>query len=123
MLVTRMEGILVLKNRLKELRARDGLNQTQLAKLAKVSRQTISLLERNEYTPSVIIALRIAHIFNEPVENVFSLDEEGEELLEYVKERNIVKGEMPDKVRDFITLQTCSPKDTRFVVQGVLVDD
>ena len=79
MLVTRMEGILVLKNRLKELRARDGLNQTQLAKLAKVSRQTISLLERNEYTPSVIIALRIAHIFNEPVENAFSLDEEGEE--------------------------------------------
>ena len=78
-----MEGIFGLKNRLKELRARDGLNQTQLAKLAKVSektkRQTISLLERNEYTPSVIIALRIAHIFNEPVENVFSLDEEGEE--------------------------------------------
>ncbi|WFM81179.1 helix-turn-helix transcriptional regulator [Streptococcus ruminicola] len=77
--ITRMEENLVLKNRLKELRARDGLNQTQLAKLAKVSRQTISLLERNEYTPSVIIALRIAKIFNEPVENVFSLDEEGEE--------------------------------------------
>jgi putative transcriptional regulator len=36
-------------------------------------------LERNEYTPSVIIALRIAKIFDEPVENVFSLDEEGEE--------------------------------------------
>jgi putative transcriptional regulator len=78
--ITRMEDNLTLKNRLKELRARDGLNQTQLAKLAKVSRQTISLLERNEYTPSVIIALRIAHIFNEPVENVFSLDEEGEDL-------------------------------------------
>ena len=35
----------MLKNRLKELRARDGLNQTELAKLAGVSRQTISLLE------------------------------------------------------------------------------
>ena len=78
--VIRTEDNLTLKNRLKELRARDGLNQTQLAKLAKVSRQTISLLERNEYTPSVIIALRIARIFNEPVENVFSLDEEGEDL-------------------------------------------
>ena len=55
--------------------------------------------------------------------NTSYLDEEGEELLGYVKERNIVKGEMPDKVRDFITLQTCSPKDTRFVVQGVLVED
>ncbi|HFI0070848.1 TPA: helix-turn-helix transcriptional regulator [Streptococcus suis] len=68
----------VLKNRLKELRARDGLNQTELAKLAEVSRQTISLIERGEYTPSVVIAMRIAQIFNENVENVF-------QLLEVVK--------------------------------------
>ncbi|HFU3818612.1 helix-turn-helix transcriptional regulator [Streptococcus suis] len=65
----------VLKNRLKELRARDGLNQTELAKLAEVSRQTISLIERGEYTPSVVIAMRIAMIFNENVENVFQLVE------------------------------------------------
>lgn len=65
-----------LKNRLKELRARDGLNQTDLAKKAGVSRQTISLLERDEYTPSVVIALKIAQIFNESVENVFRLEEE-----------------------------------------------
>lgn len=64
-----------LKNRLKELRARDGLNQTELAKLAEVSRQTISLIERGEYTPSVVIAMRIAMIFNENVENVFQLVE------------------------------------------------
>ena len=65
-----------LENRLKELRARDGLNQTDLAKKAGVSRQTISLLERDEYTPSVVIALKIAQIFNESVENVFRLVEE-----------------------------------------------
>ncbi len=65
-----------LKNRLKELRARDGLNQTELAQKAGVSRQTISLLERDEYTPSVVIALKIAQIFNENVENVFRLVEE-----------------------------------------------
>lgn len=65
----------VLKNRLKEFRARDGLNQTELAKLAEVSRQTISLIERGEYTPSVVIAIRIAQIFNENVENVFQLVE------------------------------------------------
>ena len=64
-----------LRNRLKELRARDGLNQTELAKLAGVSRQTISLIERGEYTPSIVIALKIAHIFNENVENVFRLVE------------------------------------------------
>ncbi|MCK4029821.1 helix-turn-helix transcriptional regulator [Streptococcus iners] len=65
----------VLKNRLKELRARDSLNQTELAKLAEVSRQTISLIERGEYTPSVVIAMRIAQIFNENVEIVFQLVE------------------------------------------------
>ena len=66
----------MLKNRLKELRARDGLNQTDLAKMAGVSRQTISLLERGEYTPSIIIALKISHIFNEPVESVFRIEED-----------------------------------------------
>ena len=65
-----------LKNRLKELRARDGLNQTELARRAEVSRQTISLLERGAYTPSIIIALKIAHIFGETVENVFRIEEE-----------------------------------------------
>ncbi|MGT2907096.1 helix-turn-helix transcriptional regulator [Streptococcus dentiloxodontae] len=65
-----------LKNRLKELRARDGVNQTQLAKLAGISRQTVSLIERNEYTPSVVIAMKIAQVFKEPVENVFRLEEE-----------------------------------------------
>lgn len=71
---------LVLKNRLKELRARDGVNQTEMAKLAGVSRQTISLIERGEYTPSVIIAMKIAQVFHEPLENVFRLVE--------VEERN-----------------------------------
>lgn len=64
-----------LRNRLKELRARDGINQTQMAALAGVSRQTISLIERNEYTPSIIIAMKIAKVFNESIEQVFSLVE------------------------------------------------
>ena len=71
--------MVLLKNRLKELRARDGLNQTELARLAQVSRQTISLLERGEYTPSVMIALRIAQIFGETVESVFRLEEDEDE--------------------------------------------
>lgn len=65
----------VLKNRLKELRARDGINQTEMAKLAGVSRQAISLIERNEYTPSIVIAMKIAKVFHEPVEEVFRLVE------------------------------------------------
>ena len=66
-----------MKTRLRELRARDRLNQSELAKLAKVSRQTISLIEREQYIPSLLIAKRMAIIFNEPIENIFIFDEEG----------------------------------------------
>jgi putative transcriptional regulator len=65
-----------MKTRLRELRARDRLNQSELAKLAKVSRQTISLIEREQYIPSLLIAKRMAIIFNEPIENIFIFDEE-----------------------------------------------
>ena len=46
-----------LKNRVKEHRARMDVNQSQLGKLAGVSRQTISLIERGDYSPSVALAL------------------------------------------------------------------
>ncbi|EGQ1785143.1 transcriptional regulator [Staphylococcus pseudintermedius] len=65
-----------MKNRLKELRARDGYNQTQFAKKAGISRQTVSLIERNGFTPSILTAIKIARIFGEPVENVFIIEEE-----------------------------------------------
>ena len=65
-----------MRTRLKELRARDGLNQTELAKRANVSRQTISLIEREELVPSLLIAKRIAHIFDETIESIFIFDEE-----------------------------------------------
>lgn len=66
------------RNRLKELRARNNLNQTELAKKAGISRQTVSLIERGEYLPSILIALKIARIFGESVDNVFSIEEETE---------------------------------------------
>lgn len=49
--------------------------------------------------------------------------EEGEKLLAYIKERNLLDGDMPEEIKDILTLQTCSPGDTRLVVQGVLVED
>lgn len=65
-----------LRNHLKELRARESLNQGELGVRAGVSRQTISLIERGDYSPSVTLALRIAAIFKTPVENVFNYEEE-----------------------------------------------
>ncbi|UXU55463.1 helix-turn-helix transcriptional regulator [Staphylococcus agnetis] len=65
-----------MRTRLKELRAREGYNQTELAKKAGVSRQTISLIERNEFMPSILTAFKIARIFGEKVEEVFIFDED-----------------------------------------------
>lgn len=65
-----------LLNRLKEYRARLGLNQQELGSLAGVSRQTISLIERGDYSPSVTLALKIAQIFGSAVEDIFILTEE-----------------------------------------------
>ncbi|MGN1276900.1 MAG: helix-turn-helix transcriptional regulator [Floccifex sp.] len=67
-----------LKNRLKECRASKGYNQQELARLAGVSRQTISSIERGDYHPSVFLALKICALFDKQVEDVFYLEEEYE---------------------------------------------
>ena len=68
-----------LENRVKEHRSRLNVNQAELGKMAGVSRQTISLIERGDYSPSVALALRLAQIFQVPVEEIFFLtDEEGD---------------------------------------------
>lgn len=68
-----------LANRLREQRARLGLNQQQLGQLVGASRQTISLIERGDYHPSVLLALRIARVFGAPLEEVFFLEGEDKD--------------------------------------------
>ena len=65
---------------IKMLRARDGLTQADLAKKVGVRRETISFVENGEYNPSLLLAVRIAMVFGETVEEVF-LYEEGELAL------------------------------------------
>ena len=65
-----------LNNRLKEHRARLGINQRQLGGMVGASRQTISLIERGDYSPSVTLALKIAKVFGVTVEEVFSYTED-----------------------------------------------
>lgn len=50
-----------LKSCLKELWAREGWNQTELAKRAKISHQTVSFIEREEYMPSLLIAIQMTY--------------------------------------------------------------
>ena len=65
-----------LYNRLKEYRARRGGNQQEMGRLAGVSRQTISQIERGDYSPSVTLALKLAKICQVTVEDIFTYQED-----------------------------------------------
>ncbi len=66
-------------NRLKEYRARLGVNQQEMGRLVGTSRQTISQIERGDYSPSVTLALKIAMVCHVSVEDIFEYREDGEE--------------------------------------------
>ncbi len=61
------------RNNVQRLRMNRRLTQEVLADEAGVSRQTIIAIEKGNYTPSVLLALKIARIFKVPVEDIFSL--------------------------------------------------
>lgn len=63
-----------LLNVIREQRTARRLTQDELAKLVGVSRQTIVALERGEYTPSTLLALKLAHAFGVPVEDLFRIE-------------------------------------------------
>lgn len=65
-----------MKTRVKELRARFDWTQDDLAKRVGVTRQTIGLIEKGDYQPSIVLAIKIAREFQEPVEEVFILEGE-----------------------------------------------
>ena len=65
-----------LYNHLKEYRAKLDVNQQEMGRLVGVSRQTISQIERGDYSPSVTLALKIARVFAVPVEDIFWYEEE-----------------------------------------------
>lgn len=50
------------------------MTQAELAEKVKVSRQTINAIELGKFIPSAILALKIAHVFNTTVENIFALE-------------------------------------------------
>jgi DNA-binding XRE family transcriptional regulator len=62
-----------LYNRLPMFRAERGMSRRELADLVGVNPQTIGFLERGEYGPSLVLALKIAAVFGVPVETLFAL--------------------------------------------------
>lgn len=65
----------MIKNRVKELRARFNYTQGELADLVGVTRQTIVALEKGSYTPSLLLAMNLAEVFKLPIEDIFSKEE------------------------------------------------
>jgi DNA-binding XRE family transcriptional regulator len=63
-------------NRLEELRTKSNLSRQELADLAGVHYQTIGYIERGEYSPSLVLALRISTALKASIEEVFWLEEE-----------------------------------------------
>jgi DNA-binding XRE family transcriptional regulator len=66
-------------NRVEDQRARTNLSRQELAEQVGVHYQTIGYIERGEYSPSLVLALRIASVLGVSVEEIFWLDEENNE--------------------------------------------
>lgn len=63
-----------MKNRLKVLRAERDWSQADLASRLDVSRQTVNAIETGKFDPSLPLAFKIARLFNQPIESIFSAD-------------------------------------------------
>ena len=68
-----------LNNHLKEYRAKLGINQQEMGALVQTSRQTISQIERGDYSPSVTLALKLAKACAVTVEDIFEYTEGAED--------------------------------------------
>lgn len=60
-------------NKVYELRSEKRVTQEDLAEAVGVTRQTVIAIEKGNYTPSVLLAMKIAKFFKEPVEKIFSI--------------------------------------------------
>lgn len=65
----------MIKNRMKEYRAKYGMKQEDLARLVGVRRETIGNLEKGRYNPSLVLAWNIAKVFHVSIEDVFTVEE------------------------------------------------
>lgn len=64
----------MIRNRIKEYRAKFDMKQEELAAKAGVRRETISNLEKGKYNPSLVLAWNIAKVFDVPIEKIFTVE-------------------------------------------------
>ncbi|MCX4379981.1 transcriptional regulator [Petralouisia muris] len=64
----------MIRNRIKEYRAKFDMKQEELAAKVGVRRETISNLEKGKYNPSLVLAWNIAKVFDVPIEKIFTVE-------------------------------------------------
>ena len=69
----------MIRNRIKEYRARHNMKQEELARLVGVRRETIGTLEKGRYNPSLVLAWNIAQVFGVSIEEIFTVEPEQQD--------------------------------------------
>ncbi|MFN0216980.1 MAG: helix-turn-helix transcriptional regulator [Saprospiraceae bacterium] len=64
-----------MKNRIRVERAILNISQAELAERVQVTRQTINAIELGKYSPSAVLAIKIARVFGQKMEDIFELEE------------------------------------------------
>lgn len=80
---------------IERIQGKKNINQQELGSMVDASRQTISLIERGDYSPSVTLALKIAGYFGVRVEDILNMRKEREKKMNEVRneERTEEKGQ------------------------------
>ena len=64
-----------MKNQVREFRKEQRISQKELAEKAFVTRQTLSLIEKGEYNPTLKLCLAICYVLNKKLDEVFWIEE------------------------------------------------
>ncbi|MDO4544998.1 MAG: helix-turn-helix transcriptional regulator [Bacillota bacterium] len=64
----------MIKNRIREYRAKSDMKQSELAERVGVRRETIVNLEKGKYNPSLVLAWHIAQVFDVSIEEIFTVE-------------------------------------------------
>lgn len=104
---------MIFESRLHVLRYEAKMKQEELAELVGVRRETIGLLERGKYNPSLFLAMRIANVFGKKVEEIFQFipetDEERRNFEEINRKREEIQKENEKRQRMKIILNAVAP--------------
>lgn len=76
-IINKIEESGKLNPKIEELRKSKGMSEEKLAELVGVSKQTIISMEQGKYVPSLTLAMKIARVLNESVENTFETKVKG----------------------------------------------